>query len=51
MLSSCYSNNGQKPLIKQKEGVNTLIIESTTLVNAKNNINVVAYGRYRDFCG
>ncbi|MCJ8737360.1 hypothetical protein PDJAM_G00023180 [Pangasius djambal] len=43
-LSSCYSEKGQKALIKQKEGVSSFIIESATLVNAQQNINVVAYG-------
>ncbi|MCI4383146.1 hypothetical protein PGIGA_G00023010 [Pangasianodon gigas] len=43
-LSSCYSEKGQKALIKQKEGVSSFVIESATLVNAQQNINVVAYG-------
>ncbi|KAI5608598.1 polycystic kidney disease protein 1-like 2, partial [Silurus asotus] len=44
VLSSCYSEKGQKALIKQKEGVSSFVIESSTLINARQNINVVAYG-------
>uniref|UniRef100_A0A4W4GFP4 Polycystic kidney disease 1 like 2a n=1 Tax=Electrophorus electricus TaxID=8005 RepID=A0A4W4GFP4_ELEEL len=44
LLSSCYSNRGQKPLIKQKEGDSSLTVESTVLTNAQQNLTVVAYG-------
>ncbi|XP_060740105.1 polycystin-1-like protein 2 [Tachysurus vachellii] len=44
VLSSCYSETGQKSLIKQKEGASSFIIESEILVNAQQNINVVVYG-------
>lgn len=33
--------------MKQKEGISSFVIESATLVNAQQNINVVAYGWYR----
>ncbi|XP_037401275.1 polycystic kidney disease protein 1-like 2 [Pygocentrus nattereri] len=44
VLSSCYSNSGQKPLIMKKKGVSSLTIESSTLVKAQQSITVVAYG-------
>ncbi|KAK3562182.1 hypothetical protein QTP86_030184, partial [Hemibagrus guttatus] len=44
VLIPCYSETGQKTLIKQKEGASSFIIESAILVNAQQNINVVAYG-------
>ncbi|XP_053369297.1 polycystic kidney disease protein 1-like 2 [Clarias gariepinus] len=43
-LSSCYSEKGQSVLIKQKEGVSSFVIDSATLVNAQQDIKVVAYG-------
>lgn len=45
-MSSCFNEKAQKALIKQKEGVSSFVIESATLVNADQNINVVAYGGY-----
>ncbi|XP_058257289.1 polycystin-1-like protein 2 [Hemibagrus wyckioides] len=44
VLIPCYSETGQKALIKQKEGASSFIIESAILVNTQQNINVVAYG-------
>ncbi|XP_072516546.1 polycystin-1-like protein 2 [Salminus brasiliensis] len=44
ILSACYSNSRQKPLIKKMEGVRSLTVDSLTLINAQQNINVVAYG-------
>ncbi|XP_076879791.1 polycystin-1-like protein 2 isoform X2 [Brachyhypopomus gauderio] len=44
VLSSCYSNSGQKPLIKKMEGDSSLTVETAVLNTAQHNLTVVAYG-------